>query len=121
MRYIRVVTSSGKQFLLSDFGRVKVGQKRTIFKISIFHSKLLPLKGVFYFNVKIHSLATLYVPQTHTLFHYERIFRQQKLLTLSHKHLIHIEQNVTTFDNHSLDGQIFSQVFRFRDLIVHLS
>lgn len=41
-------------------------------------------------------------------------------LTLSHKHLVHIEQNVATFDNHPFDGQIFAQVFRFGDFIMHL-
>lgn len=38
------------------------------------------------------------------------------VLTLSYEHLIDVQQNIASFDDHSLHSQIFPQVFGFADL-----
>ena len=37
--------------------------------------------------------------------------------SLSHKDLIDIEQDVTSLDNHPLDGEVFTDIFSLGDLI----
>lgn len=48
-----------------------------------------------------------------------RMAKNEIYLTLPYKRLTGVEQNVTTFHDHPLDGQILTDVFRVAHLIVH--
>ena len=41
--------------------------------------------------------------------------------SLSHKHLVHVQQDVATLHDHPLYGQVLPDVLRLRDLVVHLA
>lgn len=44
---------------------------------------------------------------------------QNSCLTLSHEGLAGVKEDLTTLDDHALDGQVFPDVLRLADFIVH--